>query len=113
MYLEGLPDEIVDKVDLRTAHVRQRNRVDQHHRAVTLDNDVIVGARAIQIEAILEAGATASRNADAQSRAARFASKNPRYAPCRALGNGNAANRLFGHRPEAKKRCVTGTYRTP
>jgi hypothetical protein len=48
--LERLADQVVDEIDLRPAHVGKRHRVDDHHRPVTLDDNVIVSPLHVEVE---------------------------------------------------------------
>ena len=65
--LEGLADQVVDEVDLRAAHIVERHGVDQHLGAVAGKHDVVRRGRLLnQVVAILEAGAAAAFDADAE-----------------------------------------------
>ena len=69
LHLEGRADQVVDEVDLGAGHVVERDRIDQHRGAAALDHDVIVRPVALGVELVLETGAAAARDADAQHRA--------------------------------------------
>ena len=62
-HLERGADQVVDEVDLRAGHVIDRDRIDQHGRAVAGDHDVVVGLRALHAEFVLKAGAAAAFDA--------------------------------------------------
>src|SRR5262245_43392542 len=65
---EGGADQVVDKIDLRTRHVAERDLVDEDPRSCPLD-DEIIGLRSLdQIELILEARAAAALDAHPQKR---------------------------------------------
>src|SRR5215207_4182618 len=66
--LEGLPDEVVDEVDGGTLEEGQRHLVDEHGGPVPLDDDVVRLRRPLDVEGVLEAGAAAAVDADAQHR---------------------------------------------
>src|SRR6516164_403425 len=46
-------DQVIDKVDLRTVEVSQRNRVDQHRCTLVHDDNVIGSLGRIHIELVL------------------------------------------------------------
>ena len=86
VYLERLADEIVDEVDLGAADVGQRDRVDETtapSRSMTMSS---VARVRIEIETVLETGAAAAGDADAERRAARFGRKDARDPFRRAFG---------------------------
>src|SRR5262249_24822735 len=84
--LEGLAHQVVDEVDDRTAHVDQRQLVDEYGRAVLLDGDVVVVAAVDEIELVGEAGATAAFDRDAQRRFACFLGDDRGDALCGGIG---------------------------
>jgi hypothetical protein len=55
LHPERRPDEIVDKVDFRTLHETERDRIDHHCRPVLLDRNVVVVSRIIELEILMEA----------------------------------------------------------
>ena len=64
--LEGLAQKIVDKVDLGARHVDQRNRVDQHGRAIAGNHDVVVLLVLVEVEFVGKARTAAAFDGDAQ-----------------------------------------------
>src|SRR3989442_3649263 len=61
-------DQVVDEIDLGSRQKRHRGGIDQHHRIVALNHQVILGLRALDVELVLKAGAAAALDADAQHR---------------------------------------------
>ena len=49
--LERLADQVVDEIDDRAVHVLQRDLVDQHARAVPLDDEVVLLPGSLHVEA--------------------------------------------------------------
>ena len=92
--LEGLPDQVVDEVDPRAAQEIQRHRIDEHHRAFLLDHQVFRLALLGDIESVLETGAAAAIDRDAERRARRLLGKN----------GGDAAGGAVGHLDRGKGR---------
>src|SRR5262245_26369378 len=70
---EGSADQVVDEINLRSRQERHRGGIDQHHRALTRDHEVILGLGVVDVELVLEAGAAAALDADAQHSAFAFA----------------------------------------
>ncbi|TWI93157.1 hypothetical protein JM93_00712 [Roseibium hamelinense] len=58
--LEGLADQIIDKIDLRTAHVFQGHGIDEDGDTVFLNGEVIVLAACHQVVFILQSGTAAA-----------------------------------------------------
>ena len=50
-------DQVVDEINLGARQKRHRGGIDQHHRIVALDHQVIIGLRALDVEFVLKAGA--------------------------------------------------------
>src|SRR5208282_6456765 len=73
--LERRSDQVIDEVDLSAGHVVERDGIDQHGGAGPLDHDVIVRLGALGVEFVLEPGAAAARDADAQHGAGRLLAK--------------------------------------
>ena len=65
-------DQVVHEIDLGARQKRHRSGIDQHHRAVARDDQVVVGLGVLDIEFVLEAGAAAALDADAQHRPVAF-----------------------------------------
>lgn len=104
--LKRLADQVIDEVDLRPIHVRERNRVDQYDGAAALHDDVIVSARARKVEAILEAGATTAGNGDAKSGTAGLVRQNAGDPLGCALRNGHRCDRCICHVSQnSENRC--------
>src|SRR5258705_13466396 len=61
-------DQVVDEINLGARQKRHRGGIDQHHRIVALNHQVILGLRALDVELVLKAGAAAALDADAQHR---------------------------------------------
>src|SRR5229473_2127472 len=79
------PNEVVDKIDLSAGHVLHGNRVDQHGGAVVRKHEVVVRLGGDAIELVLESGASAARDADAQHRAWRLGLEKLANSPRRAI----------------------------
>src|ERR1700692_3114370 len=47
-------DQVVDEIDLGASQKRHRCWIDQHHRIVALNHQVILGLRALDIELVLK-----------------------------------------------------------
>jgi len=67
--LERLTHQVVDEVELRALHQFERDRVDHHCRSVADRDEVVVGARAVDVVGVLEARAAAALDGNAQRRA--------------------------------------------
>src|SRR5439155_16397049 len=65
-------DQIVDEIDLRTCEERHRGRIDQYHRALARDHQIVLGLVVVDVELVLEAGAAAALDGDAQHGAVAF-----------------------------------------
>ena len=65
VHLERSADQVIDKINFRSGHVVDRNRVDQNHSAIAADHEVIVGFRMLHVEFVLEARAASALNAHA------------------------------------------------
>jgi len=72
VHLERSADQVIDKINFRSGHVVDRNRVDQNHSAIAADHEVIVGFRMLHVEFVLKARAASAFNADAQHGPARL-----------------------------------------
>src|SRR5690242_2584729 len=83
--LERRADQIIDEIDFGSGHVVERDRIDQHGRSALLDDRIVVGALAFGIESILEPGAAAAFDADAQHRAGGFLTQDLADPPRSAL----------------------------
>src|SRR5829696_6867742 len=108
--LEGLPDEVVDEVDGGTLEEGQRDLVDEHGGPVPLDDDVVRLRRPLDVEGVLEAGAAAAVDADAQHRPGRLGAHDLVDAPRRPFREADLAHRavqLACHylRSEGNGRC--------
>src|SRR3979490_2193426 len=68
VHAERGADQVVDEIDLGARQKRHRGRIDQHHRAVALDHQVIVCPRLLDVELVLQAGPPAPLDADPQHR---------------------------------------------
>lgn len=64
--LEGLSDQVVDEVDFRSLDIGLRYRIDQHHRAIALDGQIVLIAVRGQRKFVLKARATATIDGDPQ-----------------------------------------------
>ena len=71
--LELGADQIVDEIELGAVQEAERDRIDDHPRAVPLDQEIVGGALRHQVEAVLETGAAAALDAHAQQRKRRLA----------------------------------------
>src|SRR3979411_1064921 len=65
-HAERRADQVVDEIDLGPGQKRHRGGIDQHHRAVARDYQVILSLRPLDVELILKAGAAAALDADSQ-----------------------------------------------
>src|SRR5262249_40782680 len=74
--LERLTDQVVGEVDLRAAHIFERNLVDQQFGLAVLDEEIVRRAGIVEGEGVREAGAAAAGDRDAQHRARGFAGQN-------------------------------------
>ena len=72
MHTERRADQVVDEIDLRARQERHRGRIDQHHRAIALDHQIVLGPGVLDVELVLEAGAAATLDGDAQHGAVAF-----------------------------------------
>src|SRR5262245_42895692 len=63
-------------------NVIHRDRVDEDHRAIAADDEIVSRLGAIHVELVLKAGATAALNAHAQHRSARLALEDVADTPC-------------------------------
>src|SRR5262245_2002633 len=70
---EGGADQVVDEIDFRSRQERHGSGINQHHRAFAGDHEVILGLGMVDVEFVLEAGAAAALDADAQHGAVAFA----------------------------------------
>ena len=59
--LEGAAHQVVDEVDARAAQIFEGGLIDQHGRAVTLEDEVVRFPRGDDVVGVLEAGAAARR----------------------------------------------------
>ena len=75
------------------AMIADRHRIDQHDGAVAVDDEVVGGLRALHVELVLEAGAAAALDRDAQHRAGGLGLEDLADAPGGALADCDA----FGH----------------
>src|SRR5215211_4712269 len=66
-------DQVIDEIEFRACQKRHRSGIDQHHRALARDHEVVLGPGPFDVEFVLEAGAAAALDADAQHRAVAFA----------------------------------------
>src|ERR1700733_3723427 len=57
---ERRADQIIDEVDFRAGQERHRGRIDQHHRGIPFDHQIILGLRALDVEFVLKARAAAA-----------------------------------------------------
>src|SRR5713226_5521141 len=64
--LERGADQVIDEIDLRAFHVAQRDRVDQHGGAVARDHEIVWRLALLHVEPVLEPGAAAALDADAE-----------------------------------------------
>src|SRR5260370_24845259 len=64
--LERGADQVVDEIDLGAFHVAQRDRVDEHGRAVARDHEIVWRLALLHVEPVLEPGAAAALDADAE-----------------------------------------------
>src|ERR1700736_1699964 len=61
-------DQVVDEIDLGPRQKRHRGGIDQHHRAVARDHQIIFSLGAFDVEFVLKTRAAAALDADAQHR---------------------------------------------
>src|SRR3954452_7571318 len=59
-------DQVVDEIDLGARQERHRGGIDQHYGALARNHQIILGLRALDVELVLEAGAAATLDTDAQ-----------------------------------------------
>src|SRR5215207_4481956 len=71
-HTERRADQIVDEINLGACEERYRGRIDQHHRALARDHEVVLGLGVVDVELVLEAGAAAALDGDAQHGAVAF-----------------------------------------
>src|SRR5512132_3838354 len=69
---ERCADQVVDEIDFGAGEERHRGWIDQHHRALAGDHEVILGPGVVDVEFVLEAGAAAALDGDAQHGAVAF-----------------------------------------
>src|SRR5262245_20337561 len=81
-------DQIVDKVEFRSREERLGCRVDQNHRIVALDDEVVIGPRVVDIELVLKARATAALDRNPQHRTGAFAFEDLPNPACSAVADG-------------------------
>src|SRR5262249_45638423 len=89
-HLERGADQVVDKIDFRSGHVVDRNRVDQNDRAVAADHEVVAGLGMLHVEFVLKAGAASAFDADAQHGSARLGFQDLADASCRSFADRDA-----------------------
>src|SRR5437870_2923094 len=65
-------DQVVDEIDLRAREERHRGWIDQHHRALARDHQIVLSLGVVDVELVLEAGAAAALDGDAQHGAVAF-----------------------------------------
>ncbi len=85
--LKRLPDQILDKIDLRAADVRQGYRIDKNGCAVPLYDKVIGRAGGVEFERILKSRAPAAGNAYSERGSGRLRVENFANSPGGSLGN--------------------------
>ena len=98
--LERLTNQIIDEIDLRTAHEFQAHGIDQHHRVALLQNGVVAsGLFLYEIVFILESGASAAGHRNAQHRPFGFLGQDARHALGGAVGQDDLGGSKsgFGH----------------
>ena len=89
-HLERGADQVVDEVDLRAGHVVHRHRIDQHHRAVTADDEIVGRLRTLHVELVLKARAATAFDADAQHGSGRLTLEDFADPSCCPLADRNA-----------------------
>lgn len=70
---ESLTDQIVGEINLGAAHIHLADAVDQNDGAVFFQHQIVVLARIVQCESILEAGTTTTIDGNPQHCTFRFA----------------------------------------
>src|SRR5262245_41441854 len=88
--LERSADQVIDEIDLGTCHVIHRDRIDQDHRAVAADDEVVCGPGAVHVEPVLKARAATAFNAHAQHGSARLTLEDVADPTCRPFADRDA-----------------------
>jgi dGTPase len=86
---ERRPDEVVDEIDLRAGEKAERNLIDNHLGAGTLQYHVVVRGLRHEVELVLEARAPAALDADAEGPRCGLAGDDLGNALGGALGDGD------------------------
>lgn len=83
--LEGLTDQVIDKVDHRSTHINERQIVNEDGCSIPLDGVIVFMALVREIKSIGKARAAATFHRDAQSNLARLVLQNRSDALCRSF----------------------------
>src|SRR5262249_32785401 len=89
-------DQVVDEIDFRARQKRHRRWIDQHHRMIALDHQIVLGLRALDVELVLEAGAAAALDRDAQHGAIALVLEDLADPACGPFADGDGSAH-FGH----------------
>ncbi|GEC15292.1 hypothetical protein NWI01_11840 [Nitrobacter winogradskyi] len=86
---ERCSDQIVNEIDFGAAQERDGGWIDEHHRGIARDYQIIVGLGAFDVEFVLKARAASAFDADTQHRAIALGFQDFSDPPRRALADGD------------------------